>query len=109
MLERDLDGLAATEPCDAVRLLPAFDSWILGPGTADAVLLAPHRRALFSRGANPVIWRGIVTGTWRLERRTVAVSWFREVGKHPAQALRAEVGRLANIRASELALTLSEA
>lgn len=101
LLERDVDFLAATEPSDAVQLLPAFDPWLLGPGTADPMLVASRRRALFSRGAQPVIWRGVVAGTWRLERGTVAVSWFPESGPPPTPNLTAEVDRLTTIRASD--------
>ncbi|HEY8239402.1 MAG TPA: crosslink repair DNA glycosylase YcaQ family protein, partial [Candidatus Limnocylindrales bacterium] len=31
----DLDELVATRPSSVVRLLPAYDQWVLGPGTAD--------------------------------------------------------------------------
>src|SRR5439155_6792118 len=35
-LTEDLDELAATRPSAAVRLLPGFDQYVLGPGTGDA-------------------------------------------------------------------------
>ena len=35
VLREDLDELAATPPTTAVRLLPGYDQWVLGPGTAD--------------------------------------------------------------------------
>lgn len=108
-LTADLDQLSAAEPSEAVRLLPGFDPWVMGPGTADARVLAPERRALASRGANLVIWRGVVAGTWRIRRPDVTVSWFDEAGPAPVSALGEEVRRLAGIRAQELDLTLESA
>ena len=35
VLREDLEDLAATSPTIAIRLLPGYDQWILGPGTAD--------------------------------------------------------------------------
>jgi hypothetical protein len=41
VLEEDVDELAATEPTSAVRLLPGFDQYVLGPGTADGHVVPP--------------------------------------------------------------------
>ena len=106
-LTADLDQLSAAEPSDAVRLLPGFDPWVMGPGTADMRVLARERRALASRGANLVVWRGVVSGTWRVRGQDVTVCWFDETGPAPAAALGDEVQRLAGIRAQELDLTLT--
>ncbi|MGI8417674.1 MAG: DNA glycosylase AlkZ-like family protein [Nakamurella sp.] len=106
-LTADLDEMSDAEPSDAVRLLPAFDPWILGPGTADARLLVPQRRALISHGANFVICGGVVSGTWRLRGKDVMVSWFTEVASAPMTALRDEVGRLSEIRKDELTLAIA--
>ena len=35
VLAEDLDELASTSATDAVRLLPGFDQYVLGPGTGD--------------------------------------------------------------------------
>ncbi len=107
VLSADLDAILAAEPTDAVWLLPGFDPWIMGPGTADARLIAPHRRALASRGANLVIWRGVVSGTWRVSGHDVAVSWFAEAGAAPHSGLYDEAQRLAVLQSRELALTLN--
>jgi hypothetical protein len=107
VLEGDLDAMHAAEPSQAVRLLPAFDPWILGPGTADAHLVAPDRRAGFSRGANPVVWRGVVAGTWRLEGDTALVSWFGESGDAPRGALEEAAHVLARIRSRDLTVAVS--
>jgi Winged helix DNA-binding domain len=97
VLREDLDELAASVPTTAVRLLPGYDQWVLGPGTHDARVVAPARRAIVSRGANIVIVGGVVSGTWSLSRDQVEVSWFTERGRPPLHAVEAEVGRLALI------------
>jgi hypothetical protein len=67
-LPEHLDELAASKPSRAVRLLPAFDQYLLGPGTDDPVVLAPQYRPLVSRAAGwiapIVVSRGRVTGVW---------------------------------------------
>ncbi|TNU73201.1 winged helix DNA-binding domain-containing protein [Miniimonas arenae] len=96
-----------------VRLLPAYDPWTLGPGTADALVVPPARRALATRGSPLVIRDGIVTGAWRRVRergRTrIVVTWFAESGAAPEAALAAEVARLGRAlgEASELELELA--
>ena len=97
VLCEDLDELAASLPTIALRLLPGYDQWVLGPGTADARVVAPARRAIVSRGANIVILGGVVSGTWSLSRDRVAISWFAEGGRPPLPAIEAEVARLAAI------------
>lgn len=106
-LRGDLEELGLAEPSKVVRLLPAFDPWILGPGTADARLLSPARRDLLSRGANPVVWGGLVAGTWRLRGKTIEVSWFSECGETPSGALEEERQRLSRIRIQDLGAALS--
>lgn len=102
----DLDELSRAEPSDAVRLLPGFDPWVFGPGTADVRIVAPERRALATRGANLVIRGGVVGGVWRQRGREVSVSWFGEAGPPPASLLAEQVDRLAGIRGAELRLTV---
>jgi hypothetical protein len=97
VLAEDLDELTATPPTSAVRLLPAYDQWVLGPGTADAHVVPPARRALVSRGANLVVAGGVVSGTWSVSGDRAAVAWFADAGRPPGKALAAEVERLATI------------
>jgi hypothetical protein len=96
VLREDLEELAATSPSTAVRLLPGYDQWVLGPGTADAHIVPPDKRALVSRGANSVLVGGVVSGTWSLSHDRFAVAWFADGGP-PGQALAEEVARLATI------------
>ena len=98
LFREDLDDLAATPPSTAVRLLPVYDQWVLGPGTADPHIVPPARRNLVSRGANIVIVGGVVSGTWSLGGDDeLEIAWFGESGSPPKAAVDAEIDRLAGI------------
>jgi hypothetical protein len=97
VLREHLDDLATTPASTAVRLLPGFDQWVLGPGTADAHIVPPARRQLVSRQANLVIVGGAVSGVWTLSNEHVVVAWFTEAGPLARAALAEEVARLAAI------------
>ena len=85
VLAEDLDELASTRSTRAVRLLPGFDQYVLGPGTADGHVVPAARRAAVSRQAgriSPVVVAGgVVSGTWTLDHDRVRVAWFREAGR----------------------------
>jgi hypothetical protein len=108
VVREDLEGLLATRPKRTVRLLPGFDAWVLGPGTADPATLPAHRRTAVSRQAgwiSPiVVVDGVVSGTWQFDDDDVRVAWFEEAGRLPRSALVAEVERLAGIVGRELRL-----
>jgi hypothetical protein len=97
VLPEDLDDLAAARPTAAIRLLPAYDQWVLGPGTADPHVVPTRRRMLVSRQANLVILGGVVSGTWSVKRDRLTVAWFAEAGPVPGRPLAVEVARLATI------------
>jgi hypothetical protein len=105
VLREDLDELAATPATTAVRFLPGYDQWVLGPGTADAHVVPPGRRTLLSHGANIVIAGGVVSGTWSLTGNQVAAAWFAETGP-PARDAAGEIARLATILDRPLQLTV---
>lgn len=90
----DAGSLAAVEPFEEVRLLPAFDQFVLGPGTADTRMLPAERRAAVSRAAgwiSPVVaHRGRVAGVWDGPQVTL----FPEQGPVPAEGIAAELRRL---------------
>ena len=109
VMREHLDDLAATSPTTAIRLLPGDDQWVLGPGTADAHVVAPSRRALVSRQANIVIVGGVVSGTWALKDDHVAVDWFAEGGPPARSGLADEVERLATISGLPLRLSIRTA
>jgi hypothetical protein len=100
-LEEDIDDLASARPTSAVRLLPGFDQYVLGPGTADGRVVPSPRRAAVSKQSgwiSPVVVAGgVVCGTWELDGDQVRVAWFREAGRLPRRALETEVARLSSI------------
>jgi winged helix DNA-binding protein len=101
VLTKHADSLASARPSRAVRLLPGFDAWILGPGSKDERVIPPARRTVVSRQAGwispVVVLGGVVAGTWRLDRDRVAIRWFLEAGEPPRSALADEVDRLSRI------------
>ncbi|HSL26279.1 MAG TPA: winged helix DNA-binding domain-containing protein [Acidimicrobiia bacterium] len=111
ILATDLEELAAAKPTTAVRLLPGFDQYVLGPGTADGHVLAAGRRAAVSRPSgwiSPVVVAGgAVCGTWQLEGDRVGISWFGEAGRPPRKALEREVARLSSILERDLRTAIS--
>jgi len=113
LLAEDVDDLAATEPTDAVRLLPGFDQYVLGPGTADPELIPAGRRGEVSRTSGwispVVICGGRVCGIWEITGEIVAVTWFPEAGPVPADALSAEAERIALFTGEELTVKVGTA
>ncbi len=109
VLREDLDALLATPATSAVRLLPGYDQWVLGPGTADVQVVPPLRRRLVSQGANLVVAGGVVSGTWSLSDDHLVTGWFAEAGSPPRARLAAEADRLAEILDRPLQLTLQTA
>lgn len=107
MLNTDLEALHAAVPSHTLQLLPGFDPWIMGPGTADSRVISPERRGLATKGSNMVIRDGVVCGTWRVRGADVAVSWFVESGPTPATELTDAVHRLSIILDRELVLALT--
>jgi hypothetical protein len=101
VLAEDMDELASVRPTPAVRLLPGFDQYVLGPGTGDGHVTPVTRRTAVSKQSgwiSPVVVAGgAVCGTWELDGDLVRVAWFREAGTPPRNAVKDEVGRLASI------------
>jgi hypothetical protein len=97
VLREDLEELVATAATGALRLLPGFDQWVLGPGTADTHVVPAARRGVVSRGANLMVAGGVVSGTWSLRDDHLQAAWFPEAGPAPREALTAEVARLSAV------------
>jgi hypothetical protein len=97
-LARDVDTMAQSRPFDDVRLLPAFDQYVLGPGTADTRLIDAKRRKDISRAAGwisaVVVHRGRVAGTWENRDGRLDVVLFRESGDVPRKQIEAEAARI---------------
>lgn len=98
LLAEDVDELGRTSPTEAVRLLPAFDQYVLGPGTKAEEIISPSRRAEVSRTAGwispAVVAGGRVAGTWEVDGGAVCVRLFEEEGPVPGPALEAEIARI---------------
>ena len=110
VLAEHADSLAAARPTKAIRLLPGFDAWVLGPGSKDEAVIPPARRTQVSRQAgwiSPIVVAGgVVAGTWRLDGDTVAIAWFDEAGRPPRSAVADEVARLGGLLGRELVADL---
>ncbi len=102
----DLDSLlTADEPTEPpIRLLPAFDQWVLGPGTADERIVPPAHRVAVSRGANLVTRAGVVAGTWTATRGALAVRWLDEPA--PPSALDEQAARLGALLGQPIAVAV---
>ncbi|MEU4833614.1 winged helix DNA-binding domain-containing protein [Streptosporangium sp. NPDC023615] len=105
----DLDDLGAAVPTGAVRLLPAFDQYVLGPGTGEAAVIPPSRRGEVSRAAgwiSPVVVSGgRVCGTWAAEKDVLSVTVWKECDV-PRAKLEAERERLAGVLERDLTLSV---
>lgn len=101
-LSEHVDELAGMEPSRSVRLLGAFDQYVLGPGTSDPQVLAPEHRAKVSRAAGwiapIVVVGGRIKGVWEQVDDAVVVTMFPGARKPAMSALRAEAGHLAKAR-----------
>ena len=98
---RELDRLvelAATRPDTSTRLLPAFDQYVLGPGTKDPHVLDPRRRGEVSRAAGwiapVVVHAGRVVGTWDDADGAVRVKLFPEAPPLDVAVLEREAAHL---------------
>jgi hypothetical protein len=111
VLLEDLDELASASPTRAVRLLPGFDQYVLGPGTGDGHVVPTSRRAEVSRQSgwiSPVVVAGgVVCGTWELDGGEARIAWFGEAGRPPRKALQAELERLSSILNRDLRSAIS--
>ncbi|MBL7253274.1 DNA glycosylase AlkZ-like family protein [Paractinoplanes lichenicola] len=94
----DIPGIEAAEPFPGVRLLPAFDQFVLGPGTKNEEIIAPQRRSLISKAAGwispVVVSAGRVAGTWESGDDGITVTLFAEAGPVSHDDLTAEAARL---------------
>lgn len=96
VLRENLGQLMSTPKSNAVRLLPAYDQWVMGPGTSDTNIVSPKLRPQISRGANPVIVAGRVLGTWLVAGDAVTIAWS-DQRKAPKEQIAQEVERLSTI------------
>ncbi len=107
----DLDVLAATTPSQRLRLLPAFDQYVLGAGTADPQVVPLARRPLVSKAAGwispVVVVGGRVAGTWEADGGALAIALFDDVGTVDRAVLDEEIAILEKILDRSLAASIS--
>lgn len=104
VLTSTLEELRASEPSTAISLLPGYDPWVLGAGTADTRIVPAERRPLATRGAAMVLRGGVMVGTWRRRGAVVDVDWFPEAGPALEEELTVAVTRLASALGTDLRL-----
>ncbi len=97
---RSADGLhAAVAAAGEVRLLPAFDNYLLGYRDRDAIVREPDYGRIFLGGMirPSVLVGGRVAGHWALERarRRVGVTLFEPLGRATRRAVEREVADVA--------------
>jgi hypothetical protein len=106
VLAKDLDELRSSKPTTAVRLLPGFDQYVLGPGTEDGHIIPAKRRTTVSKTAGwiapIVVAGGSVRGTWEVNGDRLRVAWFKESSPPPRARLIAEIQRLSAILERDL-------
>ena len=95
----DVDAIASTRPHDVVRLLPAFDQYVLAPGTNDTRIINASRRKEISKVAGwiapVVVWHGRVCGVWEVDGSAFTVRLFSEESDIPRKMLDSEIARVA--------------
>jgi hypothetical protein len=103
--------LGTVEPARGVRLLPAFDNYLLGYRDRAAIVGADHYPRIYEGGMiRPVVLRdGVALGAWSLDRRagTVTVTPFRALPRTVARAVDTEVSDIGRFIGLDLELRLS--
>ena len=100
ILAEHADDLGACVPSTSVRLLGAFDQYVLGPGTRETAMLPAEHRGKVSRAAGwispVVVVGGRIAGVWELADDDAVVVTMFPGAKAPAKrALAAEASVVA--------------
>ena len=114
MLKKDVARLAATTPVNIVRLLPAFDQWVVCASRRAPTLLDPKYRQRVYRlqgWVSPALLvNGRIVGVWRHEQRrqlvSVEVEPFGQLPRWTRSAIAAEAERLAGFLGGRLKLAI---
>ena len=108
----DIADLTAAKPMESVRLLPAFDQYVVtAPRSGEAVVPSAHRARVYRPQAwlSPVVLHdGRMVGTWRHERKRetlhVGIAPFAPLARAVQRAAEQEAERLADFLSGGLAL-----
>lgn len=109
MLASDVEAAVSARPSGVVRLLPAFDQYVVAaPRGAEAILPGEHRARVYRPQGwlSPVVLiDGRMTGVWSHERRGARVAVRLETWERPSSGVRraveSEAARLAAILGGE--------
>jgi hypothetical protein len=94
-LESDADALEAAEPRGAVRLLPAFDQYVVAAPRDERACAEPARVYRPGGWFSPVLLvDGVMAGVWSEQDGAVTIEPFGKVGKAVRDAAEAEAARL---------------
>ncbi len=115
LLAADVEAAAAAEPDGTVRLLPAFDHYVVAAPRADDAVVAPAHRARVYRPQGwlspAVLVDGRIVGVWAHERKgdrlIVGVEPFGRLAKAVRAGVEAEAAALAAFLGGELELSVS--
>lgn len=111
-LAANVDELVAAEPTSTVRLLPAFDQYVIAATRhAERLMPGPHKRRVYRDQGwlTPVVCvGGRIEGVWRWERKgkrlEVTIEPFAKLAVAARRAADAETERLATFLGGELAV-----
>ena len=94
-LAGDVAALEAAAPSGIVRLLPAFDQYVVAAPRDDRATSAPERIYRPGGWFSPVLLiDGVMAGVWRLEDGVVTIEPFADVGAAVRDLAAAEAARL---------------
>ncbi|HYZ52863.1 MAG TPA: winged helix DNA-binding domain-containing protein [Streptosporangiaceae bacterium] len=109
----NVEEIAAAAPATDIRLLPAFDQYVLGPGTKNTQIIDAARHGEISKTAgwiSPVVLAGgRVAGTWEATGSALAVTLFPETGDVPVAELEAEAAHLGKFLGTSLSISVQRA
>ena len=94
-LAEDVDAIEAARPAGHVRLLPAFDQYVVAAPRDDRATVAPERIYRPGGWFSPVLLvDGVMAGVWSLDDGVVTIEPFAAVGQAVREAAEAEAARL---------------
>jgi hypothetical protein len=94
-LEDDAAAIEAAAPSGAVRLLPAFDQYVVAAPRDERATTAPDRIYRPGGWFSPVLLvDGVMAGIWAREGDEITIEPFANVGKQIREAAEAEAARL---------------
>jgi hypothetical protein len=93
---------------EETTLLPAYDQWVLGPGTADEGVVPQEHRQVVTRGAGLLLHAGRVAGTWKLNRNQLHFSWLPQQAPLQRELIAHEANRLSELLRLRTASTVTD-